>query len=298
MRLTARGFAHRRPGTTLVELTVVVVLLGIIVGGLLSVVGRQHRFYRENSSGIGLRGQLREAAEILPAEFRALSPPAGDVVQALDSLLEFHATIASGVVCERGEGWIALVPLRPRTEPPLGAELVAPEPGDVVHVLFVDPTDPNLDQWRAFAVTGTARDVAACPAGPFISPADAGRPRLRLDLAPAPPPALTVGTPVRITRPVRYSLYRSSDRRWYLGVNERTGGRWGGIQPVSGPYAPYASGRGGIEFRYWSRAGSELPANSELQDLSRIALTVRGGQSGTVSADSALVQVALRNRSR
>ena len=316
MQLTSDLVAHRlerarppardrvrgqpRTGTTLVELTVVVVLMAFIVGGLLSIVDRQHRLYRGHSAGSAVRTQVREAAEILPGELRALSPGGGDVVNALDSLLEINSTIGSGVVCERGDSWIALVPLRPRLEPALGSELIPPEAGDAVHLLLADAADPGGDRWPAFTILETARDGGVCAGGPFISPSDAGRPRLRLHLDAPVAPGVREGVPVRITRGVRYSLYRSSDRRWYLGVNERTGARWSGIQPVSGPYAAYAPSRGGLQFEYWSADGERLASPAANASLARIALTVRGEavRHAGAAPESAVVQVALRNRSR
>lgn len=301
------GPAVRRPGTTLVELTVVIVLLGLIVGGLLAVVQRQQRFYRGASEVAAARSQVSQAAAILPAELRGMSP-ARDAIEALDSALEFHSTIATGVVCQRGPDWVALVPLRPPGAPALRGELVPPEPGDIAHLLEPDDPNPAGDRWPIFVVAEVASDAGLCAAGPFAHPlADAGRPRLRLALGAPLPPGITPGAPVRVTRRIRYSLYRAGDRLWYLGFDEWREGKWSGVQPVSGPYAGYARGSAaGIRFEYLDAAGDALPEPVSLDRLALVRLVVRSppprsrgagapATSGT-SLDSAVVDVALRNR--
>ena len=306
MRLTPG--APARAGTTLLELTVVIVLLGLILGGILSVVGRQQRFYRETSATSAARSQVRQAAAILPAELRGLAPAAGDIIQALDSALEFHSTIASGVVCERGPDWLALVPPRAGVDA-LRGELLPPAAGDVARVLVPDHSEPRRDRWPAFPVTSASEEVTVCRDGPFIRPEDAGQPRLHLSLGAPLPAVVRAGAPVRITRAVRYSLYRSNDRLWYLGANEWTEGRWTGIQPVSGPYAAYRRGVGGVRFEYADDSGAVLEEPIDPSRIALIRLTVRSAaaspgaarpssRTAMLLADSAIVEVALRNRPR
>lgn len=288
-----------RRGTTVAELTIVILLLGLMVGGVLSVIDRQRRFYRGTSSAAGARSQMRQAAAVLPPELRGLSPAGGDIVEALDSAIEFHATIGSGVVCERGDDWIALAPIRPEGAPILRGELAATEPGDRVHIFVPDDVDPGQDRWPSFRVAEAVGDLAACAAGPFTEPTtDAGKPRLRLTLTSLPPARIEPGSPVRITRLVRYSLYRSGDRRWYLGVRDQRGGQWSGIQPVSGPYAAYGRERGGIEFGYQDAAGVPL-ATDGIARAARITLALRSVAGDPLQPpDSAGLDVAIRNRSR
>lgn len=299
------GEGERRPGTTLVELTVVIVLLGLVVGGLLAVVQRQQRFHRGASGVAAARSQVTQAAAILPGELRGMSPT-GDAIEALDSALEFHSTIATGVVCERGADWVALVPLRPPGAPALRGELVPPEPGDIARILDPDDRNPDGDRWPAIAMRDVTSDAGLCAAGPYIDPvADAGRARLRLTLDAPLPPGVAPGTPLRVTRRVRYSLYRSSDRLWYLGFDEWRDGEWSGVQPVSGPYAGYARGSSaGVRFEYLDAAGDALPEPVPVERIALVRLILRSPPSGSrggaaspgTSADSAVVAVALRNR--
>ena len=288
-----------RRGTTVAELTIVIVLLGLMVGGMLSVIDRQRRFYHGASSAAGARSQIRQAAAVLPPELRGLSPALGDIVEALDSAIEFHATIGSGVVCESDDDWIALAPLGPEGAPVLRGELAATEPGDRAHILVPDDVDPGRDRWPSFRVIEAVDDLAACAAGPFTErTTDARRPRLRLALTSVLAARVEPGSPVRITRPVRYSLYRSGNRRWYLGVRDQRGGQWSGIQPVSGPYAAYGRERGGVEFAYLDAAGVPL-APDQIERAARITLALRSvGADPLQPSDSAGLDVAIRNRSR
>ena len=292
-----------RRGTTLVELTVVIVLLGLILGGILSVITRQQRFYRHTSATSATRSQVRQAASILPAELRGVAPSAGDIIQALDSALEFQSTIASAIVCERGPDWLALVPLRDGGVGALRGELIPPAEGDLVRALAADPAEPRRDRWPAFEIIDAAHDRSVCLSSPFIHAEDAGQARLRLSLGAGLPHDVKAGAPIRITRPVRYSLYRSSDRLWYLGANEWMEGRWSGIQPVSGPYAEYGRGGAGVRFEYVDGAGETLLRPIDASRVALVRLIVRappgaGRAAGSPAADSAVVDVALRNRAR
>ena len=305
MRLTSRQ--RGRAGTTLVELTVALVLFGLILGGLLSVMDRQQRFYRETSQASAGRSQVRQAAAILPAELRGLAPGT-DIIEALDSALEFRSTMASGVVCDRGVDWVALAPLRPSGARTLRGELLPPASGDVAHVLLAEANDPARDRWLPLVIAEAFDDDDVCETGPFVDPADAGQPRLRLTFGVESALAIPPGTPLRMTRPVRYSLYRSSDRLWYLGADEWAEGRWSGVQPVSGPYPAYGRGAGGIRFEYLDASGAPITAPVDPASVALIRLIVRAvaASSGATGpprslvsgADSAVVDVSLRNRAR
>jgi hypothetical protein len=115
--------------------------------------------------------------------------------------------------------------------------------------------------------------------------------------------------PVRITRPLRYSLYRASDSQWYFGERDWSGasGRFNTIQPIAGPFLPAASG--GLAFAYFDSAGAVLP--TPVPDTRAIALVrvqmigqtrsvtrALGAASKSASprADTVVVYVAPRNR--
>ena len=69
--LTRTTRAHR--GITLPEMMVVLVLLGLVVGGLMTVLVRQQRFYTGTSEIIQTKGSARQAIDILSSELRGIS---------------------------------------------------------------------------------------------------------------------------------------------------------------------------------------------------------------------------------
>jgi hypothetical protein len=115
---------------------------------------------------------------------------------------------------------------------------------------------------------------------------------------------------MRLTRRVRYSLYRSpSDDRWYLGYTELNPAThaFNAVQPVSGPYGPHAGGgAGGVVFRFLDGSGSAATTTGRVtaidivvRGLTRGIVRIEGMRTGTgrrqVEAES--ITVAIRNRS-
>jgi hypothetical protein len=114
--------------------------------------------------------------------------------------------------------------------------------------------------------------------------------------------------PVRVTRPVRYSLYRAGDGLWYVGEKDwnTSAARFNTIQPVSGPFLSAASG--GLTFMYLDSTG--VPLAAPVVDPTTIAaIRVRlRGQTRNVSrvlgsaastgkrVDTSIVAVLLHNR--
>jgi hypothetical protein len=78
-----------------------------------------------------------------------------------------------------------------------------------------------------------------------------------------------IGMPLRVTRPLRFSRYRSPDG-WYLGARDwnTTSGRFNSIQLVSAPFLSASSS--GPMLEYADRTGTPLP--TPVPDPKRIAL--------------------------
>ena len=82
-----------RPGASLVELVVVLVVLAILGTATLGVVIHQERFYRAQADAIESRATVRDAAALLQSELRALTPPDGDLYSISPAAVEFRATL-------------------------------------------------------------------------------------------------------------------------------------------------------------------------------------------------------------
>src|SRR5689334_4137565 len=94
------GSAPRtRPGFTLAE-TMLVLALGAIVLGLVSTIGNNlRRQLAMQATRLSVAEQLGAGAQLLPLDLRAVSPAAGDIVEARDTALQVRATIGSAIVC-------------------------------------------------------------------------------------------------------------------------------------------------------------------------------------------------------
>ncbi|MFI5229057.1 MAG: prepilin-type N-terminal cleavage/methylation domain-containing protein [Gemmatimonadales bacterium] len=297
---------RRRSGLTLAELVISLAVAGIVLGLLTAIGVREQRVFSDLADRAALAGQLREAAAILPIDVRALSPATGDIRVASDTAIELRGTIASGVVCDTASGSLVVSPPVGDSGALYATALSAVSPGDTLWLLTA--SDSAAD-WQAFAVASasSARAGPCASAGPRLAPAILTRPRGRLTLVGSIP-GRAVGSPFRVTRALRYSVYRATDAAWYLGERDWNSVllRFNTIQPVAGPLL--AASAGGVRFAYRDSAGSDLATpvvntaairliDIMLRGQTRIATRILGARADTgVRRDSAHVVIAPRNR--
>src|SRR3982751_3266078 len=92
-----------RRGVTLIELTVVMSLVGIVGAVIGTTLIRQQRFYRGASELLYARGSVRDALEVLSTDIRGLA--VADTVRLMsDSAIEFFASLGTSVVCQATNG--------------------------------------------------------------------------------------------------------------------------------------------------------------------------------------------------
>jgi prepilin-type N-terminal cleavage/methylation domain-containing protein len=236
-----------RHAFTLVELLVSMTLLALVLAALFGALRGQQRAHHDLADAADARRQVRHAAAVLQPELRALAtdalaPEGSDLLAIADSAIELRSAIGSSVVCAHDGGTtIDLPPLTLASGATLTAWTAAPGPRDVA-LVYDDGPAPGMadDRWRAFEVASLREDVAYCAGTPLTRSADAGTVRFRATLVAGSAVPLTVrrGAPVRFVRRTRWSLYRSADRRWYLGQREWNGS-WSTTQPVGGPYRAF-----------------------------------------------------------
>ena len=293
-----------RPGVTLIELLVTMTVGGLALALVAVICLRQQRVISDLSQAAALTAQLRDAAAILPIDLRALSSGLGDIRDARDTSLEVRATIASAVVCDTARAGVSLAPAASGAVAFRGG-LTTIEPGDSAWLLTLDDTS---ERWRPFGVVdvfaGPVRDCDAL--GPKLA-SQRTSPRVGLVLDSVAS-ATWIGRPVRVTRPVRYSLYRGGDGSWWLGERDwnAASSRFNSIQPVAGPFlSPPARG---FRLTYFDSAGAAVATpvvNSraiamikvELRGEPKVAPRVLGaaGPNGN-RTDSLSMWVHLRNR--
>lgn len=280
--------------------------VGGVALALIAVISvRQQRLYADLADRAALNGQLRQASALLPIELRGASSGGGDFREARDTALELRSSIATAVVCDTLGGSIILSPASSGATTFAGY-LTAIAPGDTAWLLERGDT---ADAWTPYAVSSTSSVASgACgPLGPRLSAAARTSSRVAIRLSIAGPIANLTGSVLRVTRPVRYSLYRGGDGRWYLGQRDWNVAslRFNSIQPVSGPFASAALR--GLVFQYADSTGAVVPTPvSDPRAIALIGVDLRGqsrnvmraftGQAQGKSTDSVHLAVWLRNR--
>lgn len=278
------------------------------VGGLISAtLIRQQRVFRATRETIDLRRSVRDAIAILAEEIRSASPR--DTVRLMsDSAIELFTGLGVSVACSSPTGSdLGLVPVN--TEGlSLTSWLTIPDSGDLA--LIYHSASSTRGVWERHRIVAVSAKAASstCPASSGFSGApgaSASSYVVTLDSIAAEVPP---GAPVRFIRRGRYSLYRSSDRKWYLGYrrcNAIGPSICGVIQPVSGYYQPYSSdsARTGILFRFFDSSDNRLGTASDPLLISRVEIVARAASpiSGTITgdgrslADSTRLSATLRN---
>ena len=287
------GAHSSRRGFSLAEL-VFVLALGALVLGLVSSIGvRLQRRMLGEAARFASNDQLSAAAELFPLDMRGLSPPAGDVAEARDTALQIRAPLWSGVVCSASGNSLIVAAYSGAA-----GHAIAPaaQSGDTLWLL-VDAD--SAESWRPLRVESLRQISGSCPA------IDAsGAPVYDLShlwsVALRDSASVLNGVPVRLARPLRLSIYRSSDGRWYLGMRSwsTATAQWNIVQPLAGPFAPAT--RGGARFQYFDLHGHLFTLGStDPRSIARIeALFVTDSLTPGLVApgDSQRVVVALRNR--
>jgi prepilin-type N-terminal cleavage/methylation domain-containing protein len=297
--------AHRcsrrpRRGLTLIELVVVLSIGGVAIAMVGGLAARSQRFHRELARAGDRLDQVDQTTALLASGLRGLAPGEGDIAagEARDTSIQLRATIGTAVVCDTAGGIMTLAPSG--RVPVLASFADAPEVGDTawIHTASWPPA------WLARGIVDIATDDGGCLIG-GLNAVDASGRRLVLTLADSMPPGTAPGTPVRVTRPLRYSLYRAADRSWYLGAREwnAAAGRFNAIQPVSGPFLPAIDS--GLRFTYRDTGGAVVPSGAtDPRGIALIEIVVRSdsgaGRSGRPLAFGAggerrSLSAALRN---
>jgi len=286
--LTARPSG--RAGATLAELLVALTLAAVVLATATSTVLRQQRTAWELGNAAGRESQLRAATGALRAELSGLAVASGDLVagEARDTVLQLRSFVAAGVACAAaiGSATFARGPDDPDDMPAGGL----PRVGDTLW--WYGESEPR---WRGRPITASDSATVACAA---ISAA----PRSLRRVVFGGGDSIGTGAPLRVTRPARYSLYRSGDGSWQLGLSEWIGSdnRFASPQPIAGPFLARAGGeRSG--FRYFDADGAELPGGVAGVDVDRVArlrvtmlARAQWAQSGRDSVQRDSVDVALQ----
>lgn len=293
-----------RTGFTLAELVIALGMLGLLLTLLLSTLAAHQKVFRNYREKILVSEQLRDGQLSLLTDVRGAAVRADTLRLLTDSALEFFATIGSSVVCTSSSQNVSLVPSGLASGLLLSSFPVPPDTGDLLAGYAKPDSISGVRRWIRFRISAvtTSPAATACPATTgFTSSTDAQKLSYGITLTTSPA-GLAAGSPVRLLRRARYSLYRSSEGDWFLGYKRCNAIAPGcsTIQPVSGPYLPYSSSNGGgLRFRYLDSLGAVVPSTRPL-DVAAVEIAIRGevgssGRSFGRSLDSIIVLVAPRN---
>lgn len=220
-----------RRGFLLVEALCALALMGVLAVAAVGALRTSQRTLLTVERESRAQRAAREAMAVSAALLRDAVDPAvwGDTA------IEFTARIATGVSCDTVHGGTVLPPAGPFGRG-FSAMAQGPEYGDELRWRDADTLTGQVT-WRVERIDSVyaVSAVTACPSGVFVDIADAARSRLALRLASrAIPP---VGTPLRVGRRGRLTLYSAGGGEWMLGWRRCANGACGPVQPVAGPLA-------------------------------------------------------------
>jgi len=301
MRVTRRGFA-------LVELLAALVISAVLGAALLRLVDRSARFTRGVAQMADQRAQLAVATFAVEGALLGIAAADGDLRGVADSSVAYLATVGSAVACAVGAGGVDLPPTVIASGATLTWWNTAPQSGDSLVILDDGGAAGAMDdRWVHGEVASIAALPDACRYTPLLdSVADAGRTGWRVTVSPPLPATVIAGAPVRLLRPERFALYRSSGE-WMLGWTEWNAGSgsWNVIQPVAGPLLPYAAApsTSGLALAWRDSLGAAitpspiaLPRQLQLSlgALTRQVVRIDGVATG-LRRDSLTVRIPMRN---
>lgn len=298
-----------KQGFTVAELLVATAVAGIATALMTMTIVRQERFFSSAGEVLGVRAQLRDAADVLASDIRSASVADFGLPVMTDTAFEMYSVIASSVACMSGSPTtIGMPPIILASGNTLTAMLAQPDTGDLASIYNADSA-----RWENYRIAAFAsRSIGtSCPASTGFTTLGDAASGFQLSLAVAPSAPVKKGSIIHFIRRARYSFYRSSDNEWYLGYRRcgvSSPYSCSSIQPVSGPYRPYrAGGDAGVSFRYFDKYGADVTSPALSTGVARVDIVLRGETASAVSLngdarrswrDSVIVSVSPRNRAR
>jgi prepilin-type N-terminal cleavage/methylation domain-containing protein len=293
-----------RRGYSIIELLIALVLLGMVSAAIYKVLVNNQRLYLAQTQTIDLNQNMRAAVTILPAEFRELDSPDGDIQVMSATSIRIRAMRQLAFVCLTPPlgGGIGQLTLTIRKEPMYGTRQTFNANDSLLIYWEGNALTRADDQW----LTGQIKTVvpgAVCNQDTLgvanqgytltLQPQWINNPALNVNNA------ITRGAPVRGFDNVTYSVYQSAtDQNWYLGQTNNSQG--GGIQPIIGPLI----GANGVTFSYYDSVGTVTADSSKVAQIQIIlrARTVSPVRDASgvqaFKVDSIVTRVALRNNPR
>jgi prepilin-type N-terminal cleavage/methylation domain-containing protein len=300
-------------GATLIELVVALVVLGVFMGFTFSLMDYNQRALSGLVTILETRSALWQGNDALSTELRVASAPGGDMLAISDSAIAYRARVAFGVVCALPSATtLEFPPDSVASGAQYASDLAAVQAGDLAFIYSEGPTSSSADDsWIQGVVSSRSNRAAPCPGSPLLdSIADAGRSGSLVTLSSSALPLAGLPTPsiAYFARPSRFAFYRAGTGEWFLGWTEwnLASATWNVIQPVAGPYAPYAAtGASGFRFSFRDSLWNAIAPQAFPVGIAHVGITSRTltrapvhvpGLPRARHADSLRIGAALRNR--
>ena len=264
------GRMGSRAGLSLVELLVVMVIAGVVVGATYQVLNTNQRVHTSQQERAQAQGTLRAGLDVLSNELRGISIAEGDLVSMGEHRIEVRVPQAMALLCDWEEG-----DQRNLTILPLGRAFREDER---VTVFAQNDLDTQSDdQWLATggsridhaSDTSTPSECASFAAGTgeaqYVEIGGLGELIEANDLAR--------GAPIRTFETFEYGLFES-DGESYLGRRNVDGD--GEEHRLAGP----VESSDGVRFEYLQADGSEA---SQSDAVERIRVTIQAVRRATGS---------------
>lgn len=273
-------------GFSLVEVLVVLVLGGFLLGAVYEIMISQSQAFGRQGEITDVQNSLRSAATLLSTEIRGVD--VADLYSMDDSSLHLRSYMGSGIICGKD-----VTSLRFALIDTSGGFTATP--GDSVLVLSVGGAGTADDVWRVFSAaevgTGPGLGVSTCSWGET--------PDLAIRLSPVSPSdtaGVAVGGSVLGFQAVEYGL-QQNDGRWWLSRRVGSAASW---ELLTGPLLSPAEG--GLELAYLDEAGD--PAAS-IPDIAAVKIVIRAESFGETRSkrglqhvrDSLAMRIVVRNAS-
>lgn len=251
----------KRHGVTLAELLIALTLAGLVLGMAGRSVLQQWRTSRHVGGMASMDAQSRGAAELVRTQLSFVAPRSGDLSGLpSDTALQLRVPVALGVVCASAPG-AATLSVDDADDSPTGATTSPPQPGDSLWWHLGAGSG-----WLGRRIADVRGSTDGCPS---LRAARLATLRVRLAASDTLPPAAAV----RITRQVRYALYRGGSGSWQLGRGEWSDAahEFTASQPIAGPFVRRSPAGERTAFRYFDADDLELGPHGTAVDVRRIA---------------------------
>ena len=272
-----------RRGVTLVELVVAMALGGIVLATAITSVVRRQRALRAEGTQLRAESQQRAGLAELAGSLAGLAPGAGDLAAgaARDTAIQMRAPIVNGFACDSAVA-AAVIAVGDSATGAVAGVASLPAEGDTLWWY-----GPDTGRWEGRRISQVSPMAALCGLwGTGTASA------LRIAISGAD--TIPRGAPLRITRQMRYSVYRAGDGSWQLGLSEwsEQTHRFAPPQPIAGPFVLGETGSSRTGFRYIDMTGQVLAVGADGADVARIArirvtmLAAASAGAGAAYADS------------